>query len=147
MTNRALQVEFKIAPESHHINHAISKINIKLKYPELGFEIRYNNQILKEIASICVKSMNQYKFKSQVIFSARFDEEKEDNQVLDETEIFINLNINHNLTEFNSVNIDIKSPLVHQIQIQEMKKSGWRFDKIISMTIYFHKTGEMNGRS
>ena len=26
-----------------------------------------------------------------------------------------------------------------------MKDSGWRFDKINSMTIYFYKTGEMNG--
>ena len=26
-----------------------------------------------------------------------------------------------------------------------MRDSGWRFDKIISMTIYFHKTGELNG--
>ena len=28
-----------------------------------------------------------------------------------------------------------------------MEDSGWRFDKINSMTIYFYKTGEMNGRS
>ena len=26
-----------------------------------------------------------------------------------------------------------------------MKDSGWRFDKINSMTIYFYKTNEMNG--
>ena len=41
--------------------------------------------------------------------------------------------------------IDNKSPLEHQIQQQEMEDSVWRFDKINSMTIYFHKTGEMNG--
>ena len=28
-----------------------------------------------------------------------------------------------------------------------MKDSGWRFDKINSLTIYFYKTSEMNGRS
>ena len=28
-----------------------------------------------------------------------------------------------------------------------MKNSGWRFDKINSMTVYFYKTGEMNGLS
>ena len=28
-----------------------------------------------------------------------------------------------------------------------MKESGWRFDKLNSMTIYFYKTGEMDGRS
>ena len=26
-----------------------------------------------------------------------------------------------------------------------MKDSGWRFDKMNSMTIYFYKTGELNG--
>ena len=28
-----------------------------------------------------------------------------------------------------------------------MKESGWRFDKVNSMTVYFYKTGEMVGRS
>ena len=37
------------------------------------------------------------------------------------------------------------SSLEHQIQQQEMKNSGWRFDKINSMRIYFYKTTEMNG--
>ena len=55
------------------------------------------------------------------------------------------LNINHNLTQTDLDNIDIKSPLEHQIQQQEMKDSGWRFDKINSMTIYFYQTGIMNG--
>ena len=89
--------------------------------------------------------MNQHKFKHQTVFSARFDEQDADNQVLDETELFINLNINHNLTETDIDIIDIKSPLDHQIQQQEMKNSGWRFDKNNSMIIYFIKTGEMNG--
>ena len=39
------------------------------------------------------------------------------------------LKINHNLTETHLDKIDIKSPLEHQIQQQEMKDSGWRFDK------------------
>ena len=55
------------------------------------------------------------------------------------------MNINHNLTESDIDNIDIKSQLEHQMQQQEMKDSGWRFDKINSMTIYFYKTGELNG--
>ena len=51
--------------------------------------------------------------------------------ILDETELFINLNINHNLTESDINKINIISPLKSQIQNQEMKDSGWRFDKII----------------
>ena len=55
------------------------------------------------------------------------------------------MNINHKLTESDLDKIDIKSPLEHQIQQQEMKDSGRRFDKINSITLYFDKTGELNG--
>ena len=56
------------------------------------------------------------------------------------------MNINHNLTETDLDNIDIKSPLKHHIQQQEMEDSGWKFVEINSMTIYFHKTGgDLNG--
>ena len=99
---------------------------------------------MKELAAIYARLLNQYKFKYQTVFSARFYKQDEDGHLLDETELFINLNINHNLTRSDLGNIDIKSPLDDQIQ-QQMKDSGWRFDKINSMTIYFYKTNEMNG--
>ena len=89
--------------------------------------------------------MNQYKFRYQTVFSARFDKQDEDNQILEETELFINLNINHNLTESDLDEIDFKSPLDHQIQQQKMKDSGWRFDKITSMTVYFYEYVQLNG--
>ena len=49
---------------------------------------------------------------------------------LDEIELFINLKINHNLTETDLKKINIRWDLERQIQQQEMKDSGWRFDKI-----------------
>ena len=79
------------------------------------------------------------------MFSARFDKQDENNQVLDKTELFVILNINHNLTESDFDKIGVRSPLKHQIQGQEMEDSGWRFDNINSMTIYFCKSGELNG--
>ena len=99
------------------------------------------------MASVHARLKNQYKFKKQTVFSARFDKQDEDNLVLDETEIFVYLNINFTRTETDIVNIHIKSPLAHQFRIHEMKESGWRFIEINSMTIYFYKTGEMNGSS
>ena len=36
------------------------------------------------------------------------------------------------------------SPLENQKEQLKMKDSGWRFDKINSMTAYFYKTGELN---
>ena len=144
-TDRASRVGFNITLESHHIDHTNSKITITPIYPEFGFEVRYINKIMKELSVIYARLINQYNIKHQAVFSARFFKQDEDNQVLDETELYIILNINHKLTQTDIENIDVKSPLEHQIEQQEMKDFGWRFDKINSMTIYFYKTGELNG--
>ena len=144
-TDRNLQVGFKINLDSHLINHDNSKLTIIPYHPEFGIEFRYINKIMKELSVIDARLINQYKFKYQTVFSARFDKQNEDGQLLDETELFINLNMNHNLTQSNLDKINIVSPLEFQIQKQEMKDSGWRFDKITSMTIYFYETTEMNG--
>ena len=57
------------------------------------------------------------------------------------------MNSNNNLTETDNNDIDVKSQLDHQIQIQVTKESGWIFDKISSKKIRFYKTEELNGPS
>ena len=44
---------------------------------------------MKEVSVIYARLINQYKFKHQTVFSARFDKKDENNQLLDETESFI----------------------------------------------------------
>ena len=144
-TDRNLKVGFKINSDSHHINHANSKITITPNFPEFGIEFRYINKIMKELAMIYARLINQYIFKYQTVISARFDKQDEGNQFLDETELFDNLNINHNLTQTDLESIGDVSPLEYQKQQQEMKDSGWRFDKTNSMIVYFYKTNELNG--
>ena len=129
-----MKVGFKIDLDSHHINHANPKLFITRNFPEIGIEIHYINKIKKKLSVIYARLTNQYKVKYQTVFSARFGKQGEDNQVLDETELFVNLKINHNLTEIDIEKIDVISPLEHQIQQQEMKFSGWRFAEINSMT-------------
>ena len=123
-TDKNLKVGFKIDLDRHHINHANSNLTITPIYPEFGVEVRYINKNMKELSVIYARLMNQYEFKYRTVFSARFEKQDEDNQVLDETELFINLNVNHNLTQSDPDKTDIKSPLEHQIQQQEMKDSG-----------------------
>ena len=146
-TDRNLKVGFKINLDSLHIIHANSKLTITPNYPECGIEFRYIIKIMKDLSVIYARLINQYIFKYQTVFSARFDKQEEDNQVLDETELFKHLNDNQILTQTDIDKIDVKSPLEHQIQQQKMKDSGWRFDEINSMTVYFYKTGELNGSS
>ena len=117
-TDRTLQVAFIKSLDSHHINHANSKIFIKRNYPEFGIEIRYINKIMRELSIFYARLKTQYKFKYQKVLSARFDKQGESLELLDETELFINLNNNHNLTETDINNIDVKSQLRYQIQVQ-----------------------------
>ena len=138
---------FKINLESHNISHAISILTITPKFPEFGIEYRYINKIIKEMSVIYAGLINQYKFKYHTLFSASFYKINEQDQRNNEIELYINLNINHNLTESDINDIDVRSQLEHQIQNQEMKESGWIFDKINSMKISFYKTVELNGTS
>ena len=124
-TDRALQVGFKINLDSHNLHHANSKLTITPNFPEFGIEVRHINKILRELAVIYARIKNQYKFKYQTVFSARFDKQDEDSQVLDEIELFNNLNMNYNTTQSDLDKINIISPLEFQIQQQEMKDSGW----------------------
>ena len=144
-SDRNLQVAYKINLDSHHINHLNSKLTITSNFENTGIEFRFINKIMKEMSIIYARLINQYKFKYQCVFSARFDKQNEDGLLLDETELFINLNMNYNITQSDIDNINITFPLERQIQQQEMKDSGWRFDKLYSMTIYFYETTELDG--
>ena len=97
--------------------------------------------------TIYARLINQYEFKYHIFFSATFYKIIEEGQKSDETEWFNTLNINHHLTANDIDDIDVKSQIEHRIQIQETKESGWIFDKITSMKIRFHRTGELNGSS
>ena len=138
---------FKLNLESHNISHANSILNITPNFQEFGIEFRYFNKIVRELSVIYARLINQYKFKYHTLFSASFYKINEEDQRKNEIELYINLKINHNLTESDIDNIDIRSQLEHQIQIQETKESGWIFDKTSSMKISFYKTTETNGTS
>ena len=138
---------FRINLESHNISHAKSILTITPNFPEFGIEFRYINKIVKEISIIYARLINHNKFKYHTLLSASFYKINEEDQRNNEIELYINLKINHNLTESDINIIDVRSQLEHQIQIQETKESGWIFDKINSMKISFYKTVELNGSS
>ena len=89
-TDRALQVGFNITVDSHHNNHANSILTIKPSYSEI--QTTFVRKIFREMASVYARFLNQYKFKHQTVFSAGFDKQDEDGQLLDEIEIFFSLN-------------------------------------------------------
>ena len=112
-------------------------MTITHKFPEFGIEYRYINKIIKELSVIYARLINQYEFKYHTLFSVSFYKINEEDQRYNEIEFYINFNINHNLTESDIDNIDVRSQLEQQIQNQEMKESGWIFDIITSMKISF----------
>ena len=90
-------------------------------YPVFGIETRYINKILKEVATFYASLLNQYKFKYHVSLSASFYKINEKDQRIDEIELFILLNINHNLTEPDFNNIDIKSHRTSSSRIKRFR--------------------------
>ena len=130
-------MDSKVTLQSHQMNQAnFFKKNIKPNFSEFVVEVPYCNKTLNERATIYVRLKNQYKYNYQTVLSATLDKQDEDIQLLYETEIFTNLKIIHNLAETDIDKIDIKSPLEHQFQQEDMKDTGWRFDKKISKTVY-----------
>ena len=123
-TDRAMQVGFIITLDSHHSNHANSKLTINPKYLEFGTENKNINKISKEVVIIYARLINQYNFKYQVVFSARFHKQNEDDEILEETEFFMNLKIDQKLKEADIDEMHITSPLEHQIQQKNMEDSG-----------------------
>ena len=111
-----MKVAYKINLDSHNLHHTNSKLTITPTFHEFGIEIRFINKIMKEFSVIYARLINQYNFRYQTVFSARFDKQDEDDQFLDEKEFFINLNINQNLTQSDLDKIDIRFPIEHQIQ-------------------------------
>ena len=118
--DKNLKIGIKISIGCHNVIHTNSILTITPTYSNLGFETRYTNKILKEMmAPICARLIPQCKSKNHVLLSTTFYKINEEDQRSDETDLFINLNINHNLTESDINDIDVKSQLEHQIQIQE----------------------------
>ena len=135
-TDRALHVGFKITLDSQHINSSKYKLKMKPNSIELGFETKYIKTNFKKLATIFDRLINQYKFKYQTVFPAKFDKQDEGGSISDEAEYYINLIIIKKITEFDIGIIDFKAPLKFQTQNQKKKDSAWRYDKINSLTFY-----------
>ena len=123
--DRKLQIELRIDNDSPSLTFIISS----------GFEVEilYINQIIKKLSNIYARLINQYEFRYQTVFLTVFDKQNED-----EKELFIDLNISHNLTQSDIDKIDVISLLRHKIHEEEMKDFDWQFYKINSMTVYFY---------
>ena len=137
--DESLKSGFKINLESHKNCNANSILTITPRKPDFGIEIIYLNKILKEITTYS-RIINQQKFKYHILFSASFYKINEEDQRSDGPQFFINFNNNHNLTETDIDNIDVKCQLEHQNQNHETKESGWIFDKPNSMKKRVYKS-------
>ena len=67
-----LKIGFKIILESHIVNHANSLLNITLYFPDIGIETRYIQKILKEMATIYARLINQKNIESIYCFQLAF---------------------------------------------------------------------------
>ena len=96
---------------THHINHTYSKITISTKHKIEIVDIIF---IVKQISDINAR-VNQYTFNSQTVFSARFDKQDEDDQVLHKVDLLIMLKNNQYSTQSGLDDINLRSQLERQI--------------------------------
>ena len=123
----------------------MSLLNVFPNFPDFAMETGYINKILKELAIIYLRLINQYIFEYHTLFSASFYKINEEDQRSDEIEFFFSLIISHYLTETDFEKIDVKCHIEHEIEVQETEKSGFIFDKNNTMKSKFFDTGELNG--
>ena len=81
--NPMFAAQYKITLDSDNINQVNSKITISSQY-NLEIEPNQVNSIMKQMATIYARLINQYIFKYRTVFLAKFDKQDEDNQILDE---------------------------------------------------------------
>ena len=65
-TNENLKKGFKIILEIHYINHAISILTFTPILSDFGIYTRYLKKILKEMATIYARLINQFIFKNHI---------------------------------------------------------------------------------
>ena len=70
------------------------------------------------MATIYARLKDQYRYKYHSLFSASFYIFNEEDQRSDEIELHINLDINQISTQSDINNIEVKSQIEHQIQIE-----------------------------
>ena len=121
-SEKTLQVGFTINLDSHKINHKTSILTFQPNFPALKIEFRYNDKIPREIASMYARLINQYIFKYHTILSARYDKHYEEGEMMDEIELYMNLNIKYNSTESDIEYFNVRFQLREKNQRQEFKK-------------------------
>ena len=96
---------------------------------------------MEEISHLHAKPINHCKFKYQLTFKKNGGDDEITNQI----ELPITLSTTHNSKQSEIDNINIHWSLEKGIKSIELKEAGLNYQKINSMSISLHKSGELNG--
>ena len=88
-----LRIALHIALDILHSSYKNSESAVKAIHLEI--EKSYVNRIMKNLTKVFARIINQYRFIFQVVFSVRFEQPDEDDQAIDENELYINLNMDN----------------------------------------------------
>ena len=123
-THSVLKAGYSLTSHRHQFYKI--KYHVTKSPKNLQIELIHLINVVKHYFNIYPRLISQSKLKYQTVFSARFFKQHADYRVPDETELYIILNFDRNLTLSDIGRIDNRSQLEKQVRIQEMKKSGWR---------------------
>ena len=104
------------------------------------------NNIVKQMAIKYGILINQFKFKIRFYANVRYLKEQ-GGELSEEVNHYIGVDIIHILTRLQLNDIDIMTELDNGIENRDMEGSGWNFQGINHLKIYFHKTNPINGQT
>ena len=102
------------------------------------------NNIVKQLSIKYGELIRQFKFKIRFYANVKYLLEYEA-ELPEESNHYIGVDIIHILTRIQLNDIDNMTELDNEIETRDMEGSGWNFQGISHLKIYFHKTNPING--
>ena len=102
------------------------------------------NNIVKQLSIKYGELIRQFQFKIRFYGNVKYLLEHEDEPTEDSNH-YIGVDIINILTRLQLNDLDIMTDLDNEIENRDMQRSGWNFQGINHLKIYFHKTNPING--
>ena len=104
------------------------------------------NNIVKQLSIKYGELIRQFKFKIRFYANVKYLLEHED-ELPEESNHYIGVDVIDILTRLQLNDLDITTELDNEIENRDMEGSGWNFQGINHIKIYFHKTNPINGQT
>ena len=138
-----LSTKYKVNLIAHNQSDLNSMVSIKPMEGQWMNEDHFN-RLIQQICNTYARIIGQSKFKVNVMCNVLFDQFIEETMETEELEMVIRLKMINVLTPSDITAIDVRQAILAEIEEAEMRGSGWRLNKIVSMDLHLYKTNDLS---